>query len=313
MNTSFVPPPEAEYLFEPTDRIQVNLGARCWPTQEARSVMPGTVPYHWKEPVTLGLKLRHVRGVDKLFAGASFHNKCRVPLPKDRAPYPAAHPRPFVVRGVRLRPRSKETAALESLGKVLNRWWKDLPGATPAQVALAWLDSQYGDSGLKVGATRQIPAKLEGQADRPVPVVQAHFSSEEGERWLWVCPELIAYLHNYRLYRPASETVLASLRSRARLWAEDAGVSNMDLARVLPGSLMLALVPTPDEVVSLGALRGTAARWSVEVLGALNKGRAQAATGGGSWWDVLKPSLRFGGTQGSITSGVGCGAIQLSA
>nr|QHD64839.1 ORF-B [Erysiphe necator umbra-like virus 2] len=284
------PPPEADHLFEPTDRIRVNLGARCWPTEEARSVMPGVVPGYWKEPVVVGAS-----------------------LPKDRAPYPAAHPRPFVVRGVRLRPRSRQTANLEYLGRTVSRWWRDLPGASPAQVALAWIESQYAGTGLKVGSTHQIPASLRGEGDSPLPAVQVHFSSEEGERWLWVAPELTAYLFNYRLYRPISDSLLASLRSRARLWAEDNGVSVMDLARVLPGSLMLACTPTPDEVVSLGALRGSAAQWSREVLGALSKGKAMPTTRGGSWWDVLKPSLRFGGTQGSILGGAGCAPINMVA
>lgn len=216
--------------------------------------------------------------------------------------------------GLRLRARGRHTNALARCGVELPGWWEDLTGTlTPARRALAWLESHLKDSGAKVGVVQLAKCTVTEEEPKPraLPVVQVLFSSEEGDRWLWVAPELLAALNTVRLFRPAAEGLLASLRGKARLWAERRGVPVESLSRVLPGTLCLALLPSPDEVVAVGALRGSAAQWSVDVLGALAKGVARRTHRGGSWWDVLRPSLRFGGTRGSVLGGAGCAPLTL--
>jgi len=46
----------------------------------------------------------------------------------------------------------------------------------------------------------------------------------------------------------------------------------MDLVRIMPGSIVLSLLPMLDEASAVSALRGKAGRWSTEVLGSLEKG-----------------------------------------
>jgi hypothetical protein len=218
----------------------------------------------------------------------------------------------FVTGSLRLRRRGRLTNALAKAAESLPIWWEDLDCSTPAAAALRWMESHLKDSGAKVGVASDV-GLLEGEGLRSLPVVQVHFSSEEGSRWLWVCPELLAHLFVVRLFRPVSEALLGSLRSKARLWSKEIGLPAESLARFLPGTLSLALLPTPDEVVAVGALRGSAGQWSTEVLGALSRGNLQASNRGGSWWDVLKPSLRFGGTRGEFLGGEGCSPLRLAA
>lgn len=215
--------------------------------------------------------------------------------------------------GLRLRRRGRATVALQRMGEALPGWWREgLTGSSGARIALSWIEDHLRDSGVKLGRVGHASTEVEDGAGAPIFGVQALFSSEEGERWLWVCPELVAHLYLYRAYRPVSEMVLSSLRSRSRLWAEERGVSAFDLARFLAGSLMIAMIPTPDEVVSLGALRGSAAQWSADVLGSLKAGKAGPTSRGLGWADVFKPFLRFGGgTKGTVLGGAGCATLQM--
>lgn len=211
----------------------------------------------------------------------------------------------------RLRKRGAVTRRLENLAKALPCWWSDLAGSGGAKSTLLWLESYLKDSGVKVAANRQLQTvDVEGNVST-LTLAQVAFSSEEGNRWLWVCPELLASLVVVRLFRPVSETLLASLRAKSRMWAREMNMRVEDLASVLPGTLSLAVLPMPDEVVAVGALRGHAGRWSNEVLGNLSRGRLAAVSRIGSWWDVLRPALRFGGTSGSTLSGAGCAPLVL--
>lgn len=230
----------------------------------------------------------------------------------DQGPFPEAHPpeSQFVLRGIRHRPRSKYTRGLQELAQDRGWWTPDLP-SSPAKVASTWLTKMYADTGIKVGLTNH-KAMSGGVSGNTPAAVQVHFESDEGSRWVWVLPDLVAHLLNYRVFRPASSTLIGSLRSRARLWAEENGVGQMDLAWVMPGSVMLALVPTFDEVISLGSLRGTASQWSSEVLQALSKGQAIRSTRGGSWWDVFKRPIG-GETKGTTLGGAGVSSVSLAA
>jgi len=127
--------------------------------------------------------------------------------------------------------------------------------------------------------------KQDGCDDVPKPVhtVWVPFSigrngGNEGDiRALQVSPELVAELAKRRMFRSVTSVLLGSMRGRALIWANERGVSVMDLVRIMPGSIALAMLPMPDEVTALGALRGAAGVWSVAVLGALEQGRLVSA------------------------------------
>nr|UYZ32452.1 hypothetical protein [Alternaria dianthicola umbra-like virus 2] len=177
-------------------------------------------------------------------------------------------------RSFRLRKRGRFTRALEA-AVTCTTWWKDLSGAGGCSPARAWVDSYLSGTDAKVvnEKTLVIPARADGGDERSLQLVQMPFENGTAKRQLWVCPELVAKLVSVRLFRAPSAGLLASLRSRARLWSDEVGVDAMDLARFLPGSLVLAVLPSPDEVAALGALRGSAGRWGADVLGPLAQGR----------------------------------------
>jgi len=115
------------------------------------------------------------------------------------------------------------------------------------------------------------------------PTVWVPFSTggnggNEGDvRALQICPELVAELTKRRMFRSVTSVLLGSMRGRAVMWADEKGVGAMDLVRIMPGSVALAMLPMPDEVTALGALRGAAGVWSAGVLGALEQGRLTSA------------------------------------
>jgi len=183
-----------------------------------------------------------------------------------------------VKRCLRLRKRGRLTSALERSWKNLPCWWSDLAGQGTLSGARSWLASFMDGAVDKISDGKEIIVKgAEECGVRTLQLLQIPFESNGHNRPLWICPELLATLVSVRMFRPVSEGLLASLRSRSRLWARDEGVDVMDLVRFLPGTLVLAMLPMPDEVTAIGALRGAAGRWSVSVLGALAKGRLVSA------------------------------------
>lgn len=110
------------------------------------------------------------------------------------------------------------------------------------------------------------------------PLLSLPFVGDNGQvRSLWVCPELLAELVKVRMFRSATSVLLGSLRGHSRRWAEEHGIDTMDLVRFMPGTVVLAMLPMPDEVTAVAALRGSAARWSTQVLGSLEDGVSRAA------------------------------------
>jgi len=200
---------------------------------------------------------------------------------------------------LRLRPRSRVTRDLEVVGKRVRGWWKDLPVDSDAQLALLWMQ-EYSVDGTKLGMARQVTTKSDEGEVGSISLVEVFFRSEErpSGSGLWVCPELVAELFNVRCFRGLDTSLLSSLRSRARLWAKERGVSAMDLSLFLPGTLVFSSLPQKNEVESLGALRSTAAVWSIDVLGALSQGVLKAPTGPTGVWATLKTV--FGGNRDSI-------------
>lgn len=204
------------------------------------------------------------------------------------------------VSRLRLRPRGAYTKSIEA--EVLrSTWWSDL-GRGALNPAKAWLDSYFGGSGAKTTGLVKELSWVDGDRTRSLWLTAVRFCSENGSSDLWVSHELLASLVTVRMFRPITEGLLASLRSAARLWAEDIGMPKLDLVRLMPGTLVLSCLPMPDEVVAAGALHGVAAAWSSDVLGALGKGVARGPSSVlSSWWAVLKPSLG-GETKKSPTS-----------
>jgi len=196
--------------------------------------------------------------------------------------------------GFRLRPRGKATRALERMVGGSSGWWRDLSCSTPARAALSWMRA-YMAPGVRLGGVRLVERRGEdGGLLDPIPIVQAFFSSEESSRCLWVCPALVAELQGVRCFRAPGPEVLSSLRSRARLWARDAGVGALDYSLFLPGTLVVASLPQPAEVVAVGALRGSASRWAQDVLVPLGAGRAVPPRSP-SWLRVLSIIFRLSG------------------
>lgn len=193
--------------------------------------------------------------------------------------------------GFRLRPRGKLTNFCEHSCR-RTAWWRDLrtslgPVGSPAR---AWLESCYEDSGVElVGTGKKVAcAPAEDGTTRLLHTMQILVRPDTGRlagsRGLWVIPELVAELAAVRMFRPFSETLLASLRGRSRRWAEDVGLPTMDLVRCLPGSLLLALLPGKDEVAAVEAMAGVGFQWSVKHLGPLAKGTVLSRVGGGLAW-----------------------------
>lgn len=245
------------------------------------------------------------------------HPEVRLPPPPPGKQERAVHFAPTApsssgeARGFRLRRRGRITNCLEQAMRAsIGRWTPfemeggDLPGGGTASLAHAWLHG-YGhgalpkmvageaitgsrdvtvdvrnDEGVKTGETTTVKRKV-------VSTVWVPFSKRErGDdrvadnkdiRALLVAPELVAELSKRRMFRSVSSVLLGSMRGRAVIWADEHGVSAMDLVRIMPGSITLAMLPMPDEVTSLAALRGTAGRWSNQVLGALEQGRLVSA------------------------------------
>jgi hypothetical protein len=196
----------------------------------------------------------------------------------------APAPRADLGRGVRLRRRGKLTRELALFGRSAGRWWSDLPDGTAntdANRALAWLRAHtYGQ--LKVGRMHPLALVGEDGVDSTVHAVEVGPVGPE-EATLWVCPQLVAALFTVRCFRALSADLLPSLRSRARLWARDKGMSDLDLSFVLPGSVVLASLPQPGEVVAVTALQSESANWSVDVLGSLSQGVVKVPSWQGRW------------------------------
>lgn len=195
---------------------------------------------------------------------------------------------PDVPIGFERKPSGKCLKSRSALEAHLSRepWWRHrVPSHNQAAVPREWLKCYFQDCGVKVlGETTLKPQ--EGGSTEPLHLATVRIGRGGT---LTVCVELLAALVVVRLYRPVTEGLLASLRGRSRLWAEAAGVSVLDLAHFLPGTLTLALLPGKAEIVSVEAMRGVGYQWSVDVLGSLSRGTLKAPTAPWTRWrDVLR-------------------------
>jgi hypothetical protein len=197
--------------------------------------------------------------------------------------------------GLRLRRRGHVANVLERLQRQSVGWWRDHHGSDlttlGTSAARSWLAAHMGEHAPKVTDTTVIKGSTVsrnpdgevswlsddktswGTADRSIPLLKIPFAGTGGSvEYLWVCPELLAQLSAVRMFRSITSTLLASLRGHSRRWADEMGVSALDLVRFLPGTIVLAMLPTVEESTALCALRGFAGEYSVDVLGALERG-----------------------------------------
>jgi len=201
-----------------------------------------------------------------------------------------SRPSPFSSQGFRLRPRGRLTRSLQVLGQCFEGWWRDLPGYTAAEIGRKWLYTYLG-AGVKLGKSHPIGLSAEGESACAVEVVLEH--ATPAGQCLWICPELVASLSCVRVFRGLSATLLPSLRSRARLWAKDKGMSDLDLSFVLPGSCALAVLPGRNEVAAVSLLGTDAARWGVATYGQLDSGRVDLRGVNLGFWGSLRRALRW--------------------
>lgn len=185
--------------------------------------------------------------------------------------------------GFRLRRRGRLTNCLEQTLKDSQGRWSDLAETGVQSRARAWLSGYVSSTEcgkIEPGEFIFGSRKEEGR-DHAVPTVTPtvwvpFVGDNKDVRALLVSPELVAELAKRRIFRAATSVLLGSLRGRAAVWADERGISAMDLVRVLPGSIALAILPMPDEVTALAALRGAAGEYSSTVLASLEKGVLRA-------------------------------------
>jgi len=257
-------------------------------TRPAPQARPGpAVEETWETASQLSLEREDHAGPDAFGNVGCSHPEVVLPTPsptkKERAVRfaPTAPARRGWSCGLRLRRRGRLTNALEHVMKQSIGRWSDLSD-TALSPAHAWLRGYGAGSLSKMSAGEDIVGwvKEEGKVPRrnAFPTVWLPFSTgaeagNEGDvRALLVCPHLVAELTKRRMFRSVTSVLLGSLRGRSVMWADEEGISAMDLVKVMPGSIALSMLPMPDEVVALGALRGSAGRWSTQVLGALERG-----------------------------------------
>jgi len=182
--------------------------------------------------------------------------------------------------GFRLRKRGRLANCLAHALDVSQGRWKDLAETGIQSRARAWLSGYMHSTGhgqiepgeLIFGGIK----KQDGESAKTTltSTVWVPFVGDNGHvRALLVAPELVAELAKKRIFRSMTSVLLGSLRGRACIWADERGISAMDLVRILPGSIALAVLPMPDECVALSSLRGTAGVYSSTVLARLEQGK----------------------------------------
>lgn len=211
------------------------------------------------------------------------------PVDKDPAPLGRAL---ATGASARLRPRGRLTRSLASLGGSFDGWWSDLAGDSPASRALAWF-RQYAGDGAKIEFIRTLSTS-EGVGETPT-VLGIRLEDEylKGAT-LVVCPELVASLVCTRAFRGLDAGLLPGLRSRARFWAKERGMSDLDLSLVISASCVFATLVTRTEIAAHSLLAGTAARYGVQTFGALSKGNVHFDGVRLGFWESLALVFRKG-------------------
>lgn len=233
----------------------------------------------------------HARGQNYAQSGGTAALREHRDVPEVKEPVAAVATEAQKSLELRLRKRGRVTNSLARTAVRLG-WWSDLTSPN-GSAARAWFrqvfdSKEAGQPQLASDAATQL--HLGGEGVAPLDLLEVIFTNDNGvRRAMPVCPELLAKLMALRVFRAPSAGLVGSFRSRARLWAEERGVSPMDLVCFLPGTLILAMVPTAAEADALATLRGPAGVWANEVLTALDKGQLRRAPEREvGWGEVLK-------------------------
>lgn len=200
---------------------------------------------------------------------------------------------------LRLRPRSRLTRTLDALGRGLD-WWEDLvEPVSPARRACAWLQAYLGP-GLKAVRIHARRLRSDSGVLLPAHVVGIPLGSGGPQDGLWVCPELIADLASSACFRAPTYDLLQSLRGRARYWAQDIGLGQMEFSLLLPGSLVLAAQGSAQSLTAVSVLRSDRGRYAHKLLSALEKGRAVSVSSVLGGWEGFRRALRWWKSPGML-------------
>jgi hypothetical protein len=205
---------------------------------------------------------------------------------------PAFPERPKVAGALgRLRPRGKLTRSLQTLGASFEGWWRDLAGDSSANRALAWFQAYTGGS-VKVEFVRTLPTSKEDGEPSSVMGIRLDGESKVGGS-LVICPELVASLACVRAFRGMDAGLLPSLRSRARLWAKEREISDLDLSLFISGSCTFSVLATRSEVAAYSLLGTDASRWATSTFGALSSGRVDLGGVRLGYWESIRRAIRW--------------------
>lgn len=147
----------------------------------------------------------------------------------------------------RLRSRSTWTNRLQHylggrpgiVGELIGRrWTPDLPSSDRPHSANAFLGMFDGEAKLLGGGV--MPSTSAG-TQYPFLVV------ETDKARVVVSPDLLAHLYLYACFRPRTRDLLAGLRSRAREWLKENGISDLASVFVLPDTVAAAFSESASE------------------------------------------------------------------
>jgi hypothetical protein len=216
------------------------------------------------------------------------------------------------LRAIRLRKRGKLTNILRSVSTVLGGntrgwiapreedrpdWWlPDLAGLSDARRAISWLSTWSNHSvrvtgyGVTTPTARLASKAPDGKDDNPT---QEWFHwlelsvGTEGRR-LRICPELLARLSTYAVFRPRNLELLMTLRSRALEWVKTVQLPYQDAALVLPGSIAFACCLSAQEASAMDLLGSRAMESAVKASASIQAGEPELAL---TWADQTRKWL----------------------
>jgi hypothetical protein len=278
---AFQPVSSGRFVERVTGRKVKDLGADAPIPCSSEALMSGALPVgavavDSEESVSLGSV------ADSLsVAGSARVQGCEVPKPRVTLP------------GLRLRPRSRVTRTLESLGGVCRSWWGDLAAdATPAVAAALWLQQYLGPEASLSDVVREV-RRCDGSKSG-VHAVMIPVGSDGPLDRLYVCPELIAELSLAGVFRAPGIDLLNSLRGRARLWAVEKELDELEFSVLLPGTLVLAAQGSTWSHSAAALLRSDRASYAARLFSALSSGEAVDPSRRFGFWGGLWRATRWG-------------------
>jgi hypothetical protein len=214
---------------------------------------------------------------------------------------------------VRLRKRGKLTNTLRAVSTALGGntrgwvspreedrpdWWlPDLAGLSDARRAISWLTTWSNHSVRVTGFGVTTPMEKLSSEERKDS--EKKFNEAEWYHWLElsvgtegrrlrICPELLARLSTYAVFRPRNVELLMTLRSRALEWVKTVHLPYQDAALVLPGSVAFACCLSAQEAAAVDLLSSRAMESAVKASASIQAGEPELAL---SWADQTRKWL----------------------